>query len=370
MRAPLEQNSFLVLLVVVTLAFLMLLQPFYAPIFWAAAVALIFYPMHLRLLARWPGKPTLVAIASLLICTVVVVIPVLAVSASFITEGVAVYQKIQEGQLNPGDYLEKFRTGFPTAYHGLERLGVDFSNLGDQIMAGLKSAGQYLGKRALDVGQNTFRFFVDLGLMLYLTFFLLRDGPKLVNMLIRALPLGDDRERLLFNKFAEVTRATIKGNLVVAAVQGALGGLIFWILGIPAALLWGVVMALLSLIPAVGAGLIWLPVGLYLYAVGDTVEATVLILFGVLVIGLVDNLLRPILVGRDTKLPDYLVLFSTLGGLALFGITGFALGPLLAGLFVAFWQIFIEEFNMAPASPAPVPPNAGQQKQGQAGKAE
>lgn len=355
MRAPLEQNSFLAFLVIVTLAFLMLLKPFYAPIFWAAAVALIFYPMHLRLLAKWPRRPTLMAALSLLICTVVVVIPVLAVSASFITEGLALYQKVQDGNLNPSDYLEKFRTGFPWAYHSLERLGVDFANLGDQAMAGLKSAGQYLGKRALDVGQNTFRFFIDLGLMLYLTFFLLRDGPKLVNMLIRALPLGDDRERLLFNKFAEVTRATVKGNLVVAAVQGALGGLIFWILDIPAALLWGVVMALLSLIPAVGSGLIWLPVAMYLYAVGDTVQATILLLFGFLVIGLIDNLLRPILVGRDTKLPDYMVLFSTLGGLALFGITGFALGPLVAGLFVAFWQIFIDEFNMdsPPEEPDP-----------------
>lgn len=206
-----------------------------------------------------------------------------------------------------------------------------------------------VGQRALDVGQNTFQFFVNLGLMLYLTFFLLRDGPALVNLLIRALPLGDDRERMIFSKFAEVTRATVKGNLVIAVIQGALGGLIFWILGMPAAVLWAVVMALLSLIPALGASLVWVPVALYMYAVGDVTEALILVLFGVFVIGLVDNLLRPVLVGRDTKLPDYLVLFSTLGGLTLFGITGFALGPLLAGLFVSFWQIFIQEFNVEPA---------------------
>ena len=121
--------------------------------------------------------------------------------------------------------------------------------------------------------------------------------------------------------------------------------MIFWWLGIPGAFLWGVVMAVLSLIPAVGAGLIWLPVAVYLYAVGDVISATVLLLYGIFVIGLVDNILRPILVGRDTKLPDYVVLFSTLGGLAMFGITGFALGPLLAALFVAFWGIFIREFN-------------------------
>lgn len=350
MRGPLEQNSFLILLVLVTLAFLWLLRPFFAPIFWACAVALIFFPMQRRLLDRWPQRHTLCALITLTTCTVILVIPVLAVGASFVAEGVALYQSLQSGQWNPTDYLDKLRQGFPWVWHMLERFGVDFSNIGAQLMEALKGIGQYLGKRALALGQNTFQFFIDLGLMLYLTFFMLRDGPRLVDLLIRALPLGDDRERQLFDKFAEVTRATIKGNLVVAAVQGTLGGLIFWVLGIPAALLWGVVMAVTSLIPAVGAGLIWLPVSLYLYAVGDTFEATVLVLFGVVVIGLVDNFLRPVLVGRDTRLPDYLVLFSTLGGLALFGITGFALGPLLAGLFVAFWQIFISEFNRsAPA---------------------
>lgn len=345
MRGPLEQNAFLVLLVLATVAFLFLLKPFFVPIFWACAFALIFYPMQQWLLRKWPGQRTLAAVVTLSVCTVVVVIPVLGVAASFITEGLDLFQGLQNGAWSPADYLQKFRTGFPSAYHGLQHLGVDFSHLGAQLMMALKATGQLLGQRALAVGQNTFQFFVDLGLMLYLAFFLLRDGPELVELLIRALPLGDDRERLLFDKFAEITRATIKGNLAVAAVQGALGGFIFWVLGIPAALLWGVIMAVMSMIPAVGAGLIWLPVALYLYATGQVVHGTILMLFGMLVIGLVDNVLRPVLVGRDTKLPDYMVLFSTLGGLALFGVTGFALGPLLAGLFVAFWQIFIADFN-------------------------
>ncbi|KYZ86974.1 AI-2E family transporter [Alcanivorax sp. KX64203] len=346
MRERLEQQSFLAFLILVTVAFLLLLRPFYAPVFWAFAVALIFFPMQRRLLARWPGRRNLAAMITLLLSIVVVVIPVLVVAASFIREGLAVYDRVQQGEFDPASYLQKLEVAFPSAHYWLQRLGVDFSDLGAQLMSGLKAAGQFLAKRALDVGQNTFQFFVNLGLMLYLTFFLLRDGPALVNLLIRALPLGDDRERMIFSKFAEVTRATVKGNLVIAVIQGALGGLIFWILGMPAAVLWAVVMALLSLIPALGASLVWVPVALYMYAVGDVTEALILVLFGVFVIGLVDNLLRPVLVGRDTKLPDYLVLFSTLGGLTLFGITGFALGPLLAGLFVSFWQIFIQEFNV------------------------
>ncbi len=164
-------------------------------------------------------------------------------------------------------------------------------------------------------------------------------------MLIRALPLGDERERLLFAKFAEVTRATVKGNLLIAIIQGALGGLIFWILGITGALLWGVVMAVVSLIPAVGAALVWVPTAIYLAAVGEVASALILTTFGVVVIGLADNLLRPLLVGRDTKLPDYIVLLSTLGGIVMFGVNGFVMGPLVAALFIAFWGIFIREFS-------------------------
>src|SRR5690606_21116170 len=143
---------------------------------------------------------------------------------------------------------------------------------------------------------------------------------------------------------------------VVAAVQGALGGLIYWILGMPAALLWGVAMAVLSLIPAVGAGLIWAPVAVYLFATGEAVSAVVLVLYGVLVIGLADNILRPILVGRDTRMPDWLVLLSTLGGLVLFGINGFVIGPLIAALFIVFWQIFCRDFQPPGHSTVEIPP--------------
>ena len=350
----LEQRAFLFSLVAVSAVFALLIQPFFAPIFWACAISVIFYPFHKRLLARWPQRRNLVALFTLLLCVVLVVIPVLAVATSFVSEGVGLFQKVQSGEIDLASYVDKIKHAFPGVQSLAERFDVDLEKIKEQAVKAFTGAGQFLAKRALAVGQNTFQFFLNLGLMLYLAFFLIRDGDSMVAMLIRALPLGDEREKLLFAKFAEVTRATIKGNLLVAITQGALGGLIFWWLGIPGALLWGVVMAVLSLIPAVGAGLIWFPVALYLYAVGDMKEATILILFGVFVIGLVDNLLRPILVGRDTKLPDYVVLFSTLGGLAMFGITGFAVGPLLAALFVAFWGIFIREFNEEGVAALPV----------------
>ena len=137
-----------------------------------------------------------------------------------------------------------------------------------------------------------------------------------------------------------MVRATVKGNIVVAAVQGALGGLIFWVLGIPSPLLGGVLMAFLSLLPAAGAGIVWAPVAVYLLLSGDIWQGVVLTLFGVLVIGLVDNILRPILVGKDTQLPDFVVLISTVGGMALLGLNGFVIGPVIAALFMTLWDIF------------------------------
>ncbi|MFN2309834.1 MAG: AI-2E family transporter [Gammaproteobacteria bacterium] len=351
MREALERRSFLLMLILVTLLFLYLLRPFFGAIFWACIIGVLFYPLQKRLLQGWGPRPTLAALTTLTVCVVIVVIPAIFVIGAFFQEGAALYQRMQSGELKPGEYLDQVRQAFPAVQHFLERLGVDFDNLKAQVGSAAIAAGRFIAQNAMALGQGTLQFFLSLGLMLYVAFFLLRDGPTLVALMVRALPLGDEREHLLFAKFTEVTRATVKGNLVVATIQGTLGGLIFWALGIHGALLWGVVMILLSLIPVVGAGLIWAPVAIYLFAVGEWVQGLVLAGFGVGVIGLVDNVLRPILIGRDTKLPDYLVLLSTLGGLVLFGMNGFVIGPLIAALFIAFWGIFMREFNSHPAGP-------------------
>ncbi|WP_444889127.1 AI-2E family transporter [Microbulbifer sp. DLAB2-AA] len=344
MQEKLERRSFILSLILVSVAFLVLIKPFFTPIFWACAIALIFYPVYRLLMQRFPNSPNSMALLTLFMCVILLVIPVLVVATSFINEAVTLYQKVQEGQIDVSKSLEQVRNAFPRVNDMLEGIGVDIDEAKQRLLGGVMNAGSFIAKNAIEVGQNTVNFFVMLGLMLYLTFFLIRDGDRLVNLIIHALPLGDEREHLLLAKFAEVTRATIKGNLVVAITQGSLGGIIFWVLDLPAPLLWGVLMTLLSLLPAVGAALIWFPAAIYLYGIGEPVKATILLAYGFTVISLVDNLLRPILVGRDTKLPDYLVLFSTVGGLILFGISGFAMGPLLAALFLAFWEIFMREF--------------------------
>ncbi|MDO3383361.1 AI-2E family transporter [Gilvimarinus algae] len=342
----LETKSFLALLVLVSAAFLWVLKPFFGPIFWACALAIIFYPAQSRLLGSLKHRPNSRALVTLMMCLVIVIIPVIFLVSSVVAQAADLYQKIEAGELDPARYIEQFQNSFPVVKDTLERFGVNFPDLKEQAVNLAMNSGKFLAQYTFDIGSNAFKFVLDFCLMLYLTFFFLRDGHNLKELMVRALPMGDTRERLLFAKFAEVTRATVKGNLVVAMVQGALGGIIFWILGIPAALLWGVVMAFASLLPAVGAAIIWGPVAIYLLATGSYVQGIVLVAFGGGVIGLVDNLLRPILVGRDTKLPDYLVLLSTLGGMALFGINGFVIGPLIAALFIAFWGIFMREINV------------------------
>jgi predicted PurR-regulated permease PerM len=344
MNNRLENISFLLVLVLISALFLTLLRPFFGAVLWACVLALLFYPLQRRLLNRW-NRPNLATLTTLLACICIGIIPTLFIVVSFFHQGAQLYQQLQSGQLNPAVWLDRIHHGFPVIQDVLEEFDVDISRLNHQLAGSALSGSRFLAQHAVQLGQGTLQFLVSLGLMIYLLFFMLRDGPSLITLLIRALPLGDAREHLLMAKFAEVVRATVKGNLVVAIVQGSLGGLIFWILGIPGALLWGVIMILLSMIPVVGAVIIWGPVAIYLFATGDWIAATVLTAFGFCIIGLVDNVMRPLLVSRDTKMPDYLVLLSTLGGISLFGLNGFIVGPLITALFMAFWGIFARDFN-------------------------
>ena len=340
--AALQSKAFLLLLILVTLAFGAILWQFHGAVFWGVILAILFAPLHRRLLRRMPRRGTLAALCTLGLCLVVVILPLTVITISLIQEASAIYERVRSGQINFGLYLQQVIGALPAwAANLLDRLNLtSLADLQEKFSSVAVQASQFVAGQALSIGQNTLEFIVSFGIMLYLLFFLLRDGASLALRIGRATPLDEAHKRQLVDKFTTVIRATVKGNIVVAASQGALGGLIFWILGIQGPVLWGVLMAFLSLLPAVGAGLIWLPVAIYFLATGAVWQGVVLMAFGVFVIGLVDNVLRPILVGKDTKMPDYVVLISTLGGMALFGLTGFVIGPVIAALFIAAWDLF------------------------------
>jgi predicted PurR-regulated permease PerM len=336
----LEDKTFLLLLVAVTLAFGWILWPYFGAVFWAAILAIVFAPMYRRVVARMPGRHTLAALLTLLAILVIVILPSAVIGAMLLQEGFSVYQRMQSGELNFARYLQTTVGAFPPWLNSLlDRFGLtSLADVQEKFSAGIAKSLQFFAGQALNVGQNALEFVVGFFVMLYLMFFLLRDGGRLRARARDAIPLRHDLQHDLSTKFANVIRATIKGNIVIAVIQGALGGIAFWMLGIRGALLWAVLMAFLSLLPAVGTALVWAPVAIYLLATGAVWQGISLIAFGVLVIGLVDNVLRPVLVGKDTKMPDYVVLLSTLGGMAVFGFNGFVIGPIIAAMFIAVWD--------------------------------
>lgn len=341
--AALDEKTFLWLVVAISIGFLAIIAPLYGAILWAIVIAVLFSGIQKSFCVRLK-RPNWAALITVLLVLVIVVLPVTLLSIAVAKEATQVYDKIQTGELDLGGRLQKIFESAPPWISGwLDRFGLStFGDLKDKLTHGVSQASKAVVLQAINFGQSTFTFLLNVFVMLYLLFFLFRDGEELVERIKRAVPLRRDHANSLITRINIVVRATIKGNVIVALVQGALGGLIFWILGIQGALLWGSLMALLSLLPAVGPALVWLPVAIYLLANHSVSKGVILILFGSLVIGLIDNLLRPLLVGKDTKMPDYLVLISTLGGIAVFGVNGFLIGPLIAAMFISVWDIFAE----------------------------
>ena len=343
-RRAMQKASFLLVLALTTVAFFWLIASFLMPVFWAAVLATIFFPVQRRYVARFGGRRSLAAIATLLTIVAVVVLPLALVGVAVTGEALQLAEQIKSGAIDlkaPLRYLERM---MPVATDFLDRFGLHVDGLTERLSTAALGISQIIAAGALGIGQDILNVTALFFVMLYILFFFLRDGSRLVATLIRVLPLGGERERQLLAKFGEVSLATIKGTLVVGVVQGAIGGILFWALGLPAPVFWGAVMAVFSVLPAVGPGLVWAPAAIILLALGAYVKAIILIAGGVVVIGLVDNVLRPLLVGRDTQMPDYLVLLATLGGIAVFGISGFVIGPVIAAFFLVVWEMFADEY--------------------------
>lgn len=344
-RARIEQGGLILFLVLITVGLVLIVSGFLGALLWAALAALLFQPLFQRLLRRWPGRRNQAAGVTLLILTFAVVIPALIVASLVVDQAAGVYNQIRTGQISFAGYFQQMHDALPDRLQQmLDRSGYgSFERAQARISQVLSASASVLASRALSIGANAAAFLLSFGVGLYVTYFLLRDGDRIGPSIVRALPLEPGISSRLAERFCAVVRATIKGSGIVALVQGALGAITFWIVGLPAALLWGVMMAIAALLPAIGPAIVWGPVAIYLLAIGNIWQAVVVIASGVLVIGLADNVLRPILVGRDTGIPDWLVLVSTLGGIELLGLSGIVVGPLAAALFLVGWEILTEK---------------------------
>jgi predicted PurR-regulated permease PerM len=262
----LEDKSFLLLLIIVSLAFVWVIWQFYGAVLWGIVAAIVFAPVYRQLLKPLHQRRSLAALATVALVIMIVIVPLGLLTMGLVQEASNVYESIQSGELDLGRYFQQILEALPIwATNWLGRLGM--TNAGEvqqRLTTALVTSSQFFAAQALNIGQHTAEFILSLFVMLYLLFFLLRDGPSLTKQIREAIPLRAEQQRALINKFTVVVRATVKGTMIVAIVQGALGGLFFWFLGIHAALLWGVLMAFLSLLPAIGSALVWFPVAIYL----------------------------------------------------------------------------------------------------------
>ena len=330
-----SQNAYYLLLTLITILFVSLIFNFAAPILWSIVVSIIFYPLYEKLLLM-TNKKSLSSMLSLILILLLVIMPSIAVLGligneliNFINSSEN-YSFEQYFQMIPNESAINQLIAFS---------GLSINDLIEKADDFLISASKMLYQSVSTISANVINFFVSLFIFVYLTFFFLRDGEKILQHCMDAFPMKNEDESYLLDQFQKTTRATIKGTVMVALAQGFLGYLTLLLIGINGALIWGAVMALLSIVPAVGTVLVWLPIALVLFLNGEIMDASLLIFSGVFIIGMIDNLLRPILIGKETKMPDYLILLTTIGGISIFGITGFIVGPIIASLFISIWSL-------------------------------
>lgn len=366
--SELEFKSLLVLALAASLLFALIIWPFFGAVCWAVFIAIVFWPLNRRFLQGSHGKRGVAALASLTVILLIVILPTAMIAASIAQEASVLVERLRSGDIQIGVFFQRLFDALPDWARGiLDRFGMsDLNLLQQKLMSTLTSSSQALTTRVVGIGAVTIDFVVAFFVMMYVLYFLFRDGEKLSAGIARKIPLHPDHTRRLLTHFATVVRATVKGNVVVALVQGALGGVAFAVLGVPGAVLWAAVMALLSLLPAVGAVIVWAPVAIYFFVTGGLVEAIGLTLWGAVVIGLVDNFLRPILVGKDTRMPDYLVLVATLGGLVVFGLNGFVIGPVIAAMFLVSWDMLAKAREERDAEEEPLHATQGEAPAGTA----
>jgi predicted PurR-regulated permease PerM len=337
-RDRVRKAFLLVLVVSVTTVFLLMLRSFLVTILMAAIFSGLLYPSYQDLVLRFRSR-TLAATVTVLSTLVLVIAPLLLVLGLVVNQAVRVTEDVRpvvERLISDRTYLEQQIERIP----GFERMSQYrdeiFKRTGDVVNA----MGGFLANSLSNATQGTVTFIAQFLLFLYTLFFLLLDGPAIRDAILRNVPLSHDEKEQMIDRFVSVTRASLKGTVVIGIIQGSLSGAAFAVAGIPNALFWTVLMIVLSILPVVGGALVWVPACIILAATGQVLSALLLAAFCAFVVGSVDNVLRPRLVGRDTKMHDLVILFSILGGILTFGPIGFIIGPIIAGLFVTSWSIF------------------------------
>jgi predicted PurR-regulated permease PerM len=341
------RRAFVILLVVaISAAFLAMIRMFLLTILLAAIFAAVARPLYLQVERGFRGYAGLASAFTILVLLVLVITPLSLLTGAVASEALRVAENVRpwiDARIEQPSLLDDSLRRLPY-FEYIEPHRAEIMKRGAEAVGAI---GTFLANSVSAATRGTVVFFFHFFLLLYTMFFFLKDGPRMLRAAMTYLPLDEHDKEQMLGKFASVTRATLKGTVVIGVTQGGLGGLAFWVAGIDGVIFWTTLMIVLSIIPGIGAALVWVPAVILLVAQGAIAQGIGLALFCGLIVGTVDNVMRPRLVGRDTKMHDLLILFSTLGGLFFFGVTGFIVGPILAALFVTVWEMFGVTFRDA-----------------------
>ena len=337
----------LILVLAISALFLAVIWPFLQTLLLAALLAGLCRPLYKWMVRLMGGRRSLASASTLLLLFLLIVGPL----SAFV--GIVVQQAVNVS--NQAIPWVQSHFGTATSFDAHDWLVQRFPLIADfvpsqaeivnSIGTAAKAAGGFLVAGASSITAGTAGFLLNFFVMIYAMFFFLRDGRLILEKIFYYMPLAPEDENRMLERFISVTRATVKGTLLIGLIQGALAGIAFYFAGIDGAAFWGTIMVVLSVVPGVGAALVWVPTVIYLYIIGQPVAATLLGIWCAAVVGTVDNVLRPTLVGKDAEMPDLLILVGTLGGLFLFGPIGFIIGPVVCGLFLTAWDIYGEAFK-------------------------
>lgn len=335
----------LVLTIAYAVAFIMLISDFIEALLLAVVFSSIVYPLYQKFLGLFKGRAVLASLITLLISLLAIIIPLIILLGLVAEQAVEVVEMVKPWVVQHVDGASLEPQTLPDWFPFADKLAPYSTEISTKVATVAGKVGGVLASSLAWLSGGAAIFFLNLFIMLYAMFFLLMSGPSVIRQIMSYAPLSEaDREKMLAVAFS-VGRATVKGTLIIGFIQGILGGIGFAVAGVEAAVFWGAVMAVLSVLPGIGATLVWAPSVLYLLISGDVVAGVGLLLWCAGVVGTVDNFLRPILVGRDSQMPDLLILVSTLGGLGLFGASGLVLGPILAALFMTVLAIYTDVFS-------------------------
>ena len=348
-KETINKSVLLILVAAISLLFLTMIQQFLLAIFLAGLFAAMATPLYLRLTDTFGGNRYLASFVTLLLLLFMVLIPLLLLAGVFIGQAVDVGQSLVPTVAK----FVKEPNALADWLHALphwDKVMPYEDQLRDKAAQSVEAAGSLLVGGLSSVAVGTAHFLFMTLVFCYTLFFFLLDGKKVVDAVLYYLPLEDSDERLMLDKFTSVTRAMVKGTLLIGLLQGSLAGVAFGIAGVGNAVFWGTVMAVLSIVPGIGSAVVWVPASLILMFQGNVGAGVGLFAFCALVVGSIDNLLRPILVGKDTNMHELMIFFGTLGGLFMFGMSGLLIGPLIASLFLTVWEIYGVAFqDMLPA---------------------